>query len=202
MLTAAVFSPCHRYRYVLTREWIGGEGHVMFVMLNPSIASGERDDPTIWRCVNFARSWGYEGLIVCNLFALVATEPRDMLAADDPVGPDNDAVLQAMADGAACIVAAWGAHGGHRGRDVAVQAMLPPLHCLRLTKGGQEDEGNAVILQRREIKWYASFQTKPEAASSSFKRLAWTLTPTSANWQRPCIRPLQREPRKWQPTAA
>ena len=131
-----IFSPCRTYRYALWREWIGGKGYAMFVGLNPSTADETQDDPTIRRCIAFAKAWGYAGLCMTNLFAFRATQPEDMKAANDPVGPENDAHLKALAEGAGVIVAAWGVHGTYGGRHNAVRAMLPELHCLALTKDG------------------------------------------------------------------
>ncbi|NCA72531.1 MAG: DUF1643 domain-containing protein [Sphingobacteriia bacterium] len=137
MRGSAVFSPCGRYRYVLWRHWGGPGGEAMIVGLNPSTADADRDDPTIRRCIAFARDWGYAGLCMTNLFAYRATKPADLLAADDPVGSDNDAWLREMAAHAAIVVAAWGVHGTWRGREQAVRKMLPQLACLGLTRQGQ-----------------------------------------------------------------
>lgn len=136
----ATFSPCRRYRYTLWRSWAGlfggGKGYAMFVGLNPSTADETLDDPTIRRCIAFARSWGYDGLCMANLFAFRATDPADMLAQADPVGEENDRYLQECAAGAGIVIAAWGCHGTHRGRDRQVRAMLTKLHYLRLTAAG------------------------------------------------------------------
>jgi hypothetical protein len=137
----AKLSKCESYRYLLWREWRGthdpknwrwlgakdGSGAPLgepkacvFIMLNPSTADGAQDDPTIRRCVGFAKAWGYERLEVVNLFAYRATQPAVILAMDymaDPVGPDNrDHVQNAVLD-AGKIICAWGAHGGHLGQD-------------------------------------------------------------------------------------
>jgi hypothetical protein len=108
----------------------------MFVGLNPSTADETLDDPTIRRCIGFAKDWGYSGLCMTNLFAFRATDPAKMLAAQDPVGPDNDKVLQELAQNAGVVVAAWGTHGAHLKRDAHVRSLLTRLHCLRLTKAG------------------------------------------------------------------
>lgn len=135
----ATFSPCRTYRYSLWRHWgglAGGAGYAMFVGLNPSTADETADDPTIRRCVTFAKRWGYAALCMTNLFAYRATQPKKMLSAADPVGPENDAVLINLAADAGVIVAAWGTHGVHLGRGARVQVMLPALHVLRLTREG------------------------------------------------------------------
>lgn len=108
----------------------------MFIGLNPSTADEINDDPTIRRCVAFAKAWGYAGLCMANLFAYRATNPRDMKVAADPVGPDNDAHLCRLGQRAGVIVAAWGVNGMHKGRAAQVRKLLPALHCLALTKDG------------------------------------------------------------------
>lgn len=96
----------------------------MFVGLNPSTADELLDDPTIRRCVAFARSWGYGALCMTNLFAFRATDPDVMKSADDPVGPENDQHLQDLANGASVVIAAWGVHGTFGGRHSVARAYL------------------------------------------------------------------------------
>jgi len=136
MYNGAKFSPDRVYRYDLWRTWIGGEGFAMFVGLNPSTADEIQDDPTVRRCIAYAKTWGYAGLCMTNLFAYRATQPQDMKMSTDPVGPRNDLVLKERAGRAGVVVAAWGVHGTHNNRASAVRAMLPQLHYLRLTKDG------------------------------------------------------------------
>lgn len=140
MERSATLTPCRRYRYSLWRNWRGllpdAKGYALFIGLNPSTADETNDDPTIRRCIAFARAWGYEALCMANLFAYRATDPADMLTQADPVGADNDRMLLELAAGAGVVVAAWGVHGGHRGRAAEVQKLLPRLHYLKLTKGG------------------------------------------------------------------
>ena len=137
--SVAIYSPCERYRYALTREW-GHGGRVLFVMLNPSTATEAQNDPTVERCERRARALGYGAFRVCNIFAYRATDPRDMRAAEDPVGPDNDAALAGGAAWADAVVCAWGTHGAHLARGPAVEALLRatgrPLAHLGLTKDG------------------------------------------------------------------
>ena len=72
-----------------------------------------------------------------NAFGYRATNPKDMLSATDPVGPDNDASLLRFTRNAGVVIAAWGNHGEHQGRFRAVAAMVPNLSCLKVTKLGQ-----------------------------------------------------------------
>lgn len=90
---------------------------VGWVMLNPSTADADDDDPTIRRCIGFAKSWKCGGIVVRNLFALRAADPSELDRHPDPVGPENDAYLSRC--GCECMtVLAWGARGGDRGRAV------------------------------------------------------------------------------------
>lgn len=139
--TSAEFSPCERYRYSLTRRWDNRLPGVCFVMLNPSTATAEKDDPTIRRCVGFAKHWGYGGVAIVNLFALRSTDPAQLYVADDPIGPKND---EAILEWTGCrdVVCAWGAHGAHLGRGAAVLSLIHrhtagTVMCLGVTQDGQ-----------------------------------------------------------------
>ena len=132
----------HRYRLHrdLGRTMFGPGGTVLFCMLNPSTATATQDDPTIRRCMGFARDWGHERLAVVNLFSLRATDPDEMLRADDPVGAENDTAIMSESVAADAIVVAWGNHGRHDGRGACVLRMLqeagPPVLALGLTATG------------------------------------------------------------------
>jgi hypothetical protein len=114
----------------------------MFVMLNPSTADAITDDPTIRRCIGFARAWGYDGLMVGNIFAYRSTDPKALRGVPDPVGPENVEHLIGMAASASVIVCAWG------DCKVFTPSMIQglaleisdhgkrPLQCLGQTKGG------------------------------------------------------------------
>lgn len=106
--SSAVLSPCANYRYQLRRVWDESKPLVMFLMLNPSTADGEKDDPTIRRCKSFAQNWGFGGFVVGNLFAFRSTDPRQILTCDDPIGPDNKMHLDKLAAKAELVVCAWG----------------------------------------------------------------------------------------------
>ena len=82
MIGTAEFSPCGRFRYTLTRTWDTTLPSVAFIMLNPSVANAEDDDPTIRRCIGFAKSWGKGKLLILNLYAYRATIPADMWKAE------------------------------------------------------------------------------------------------------------------------
>src|SRR5437763_12292606 len=103
-----VFSACRAYRYALWREAAPGRpGYALVIGLNPSAADETADDPTVRRCRDFARRWGYGALCLANLFAYRATEPAALKAAAAPVGRGNDRWLTRLAAAAGVVVAAW-----------------------------------------------------------------------------------------------
>ena len=152
MERGARLSPCRAYRYTLWRRW--GQGpHAMFIGLNPSTADETADDPTIRRCIGFARSWGYGALCMANLFAYRATQPADMKKAADPIGWDNDSTLRDVSRHAGVVVAAWGAHGTFKSRDQSVRLLVPSLHYLRLTKDRHPGHPLYLPANLRPVAW-------------------------------------------------
>ena len=138
MNKSATFSRCRKYRYTLWRDWGGlfADGYVMFIGLNPSTADEIEDDPTIRRCIGFAKNWGYAGICMTNLFSFRATLPSDMKSQSDPVGPENDRYLKDISKQAKLIIAAWGVNGNYLKRDQQVIKMINGLFHLGLTKDG------------------------------------------------------------------
>ena len=155
----ATFDPTRTYRYRLSRTWDPTGPTLAFVMLNPSTADAEVLDPTVRRCVGFARSWGFGALEVVNLFAFRATDPRDLLLAAAPVGPDNDRAIVDAASAADRVVVAWGIRGTHLGRARAVAALLRatsvrPL-ALAMTRDGHPRHPLYVRADTRPSRWTA-----------------------------------------------
>ena len=136
----ATFSPCRRWRYTLERETgTGGDLAVAFIGLNPSTADELNDDPTIRRCVDFARRWGYGKLVMLNLFAWRATDPRELSNVFDPRGAGSLSALEHWHGLCDKTIAAWGNIGRLEGRDGYVREILQrqkPLYHLGLTKYG------------------------------------------------------------------
>lgn len=140
LMGMATLSDCGRYRYRLDRQLGGDGGECCFIMLNPSTADAEQDDPTIRRCKFFAKREGCSRLVVVNVFALRATDPSELFDAADPVGPDNIAHLDVAVHHADLVVVAWGAHKATN----ACMAMTFPwllatsmaVYCLGRTKSG------------------------------------------------------------------
>lgn len=144
MRKSAIISDCGLYRYRLEREWEPSLYSLPIIMLNPSTADADLDDPTIRRCVSFAKREGYGGIIVMNLFAFRATSPDDMKSASDPFGHECgyhlDTLFEYANEYRTPILAAWGTHGNYRQRDAAIKATAKgwgtPLACLGKTAAG------------------------------------------------------------------
>ena len=138
--STAIYSDCEKYRYSLTRTWDPQGNRALFVMLNPSTATEVQNDPTVERCERRARALGFGAFQVTNIFAWRDTDPRNMKAAADPIGPENDAAILDASRKADTIIAAWGSHGAHLQRGATVKALLcdlgKPLHHLGLSKAG------------------------------------------------------------------
>ncbi len=136
--SGAEFSQCRTYRYVLWRRW-GWYEHakqVMFIGLNPSTADETKDDPTIRRCIRFAKDWGFNGLLMMNAFAFRATDPKVMRAAADPVGPANDEAIGCWKSQVGKVIAAWGNQCGEERAKQVCRVIGTPLYCLARNKSG------------------------------------------------------------------
>lgn len=143
VVKSAEISACDLYRYGLTRVWHPERASITWCMLNPSTADAKTDDPTIRKCIGFARRWGYGGIRVINLFALRATDPKELLRVRDPVGPANIDVLRGPLD--APVIVGWGSRipqkpfADRMARIVRMRARVEAdmWYCLGRTKYGE-----------------------------------------------------------------
>jgi hypothetical protein len=141
--SAAFGGPGECYRYKLVRTWDPQKPHAMFVMMNPSTADPLVDDPTVAKCGRFARTWGYGGIYVGNTFAYRITDRKYLRSVPDPIGPNNNRHLIAMAKEAGLVIFAYGQPGHRtlapRGPEVAKllveKAGITP-HVMKLSKKG------------------------------------------------------------------
>ncbi len=117
------FSEDRRFRYLLEISWAPGPA-IAFGMLNPSTADELKNDPTVERCQRRAQVMGFGRLIVWNLFAYRATDPRSLYQMANPIGPRNDAAILSACSRAAMTVVGWGTHGRLHERGAAVLALL------------------------------------------------------------------------------
>ena len=129
--TGAVFSPDNIYRYKLWRIWNRQLPLLNFILLNPSTADAERDDPTVYCCGQRARHLGYGGLLVTNAFAFRSTNPDRLYEVEDPVGPDNDGAILTEAKRASLVICGWGKLGRYMGRDALVCDLLRQRGMVR-----------------------------------------------------------------------
>lgn len=158
--SVAVYSDCERFRYLLTRVWDESGPRALFVMLNPSTATEVQNDPTVERCERRARALGFGAFRVTNIFAFRATDPKNMRAEPDPVGPENDAaILESVrwVGAGGRIICAWGAHGAHMERGAAVERLLRgsgrELFHLGLTKAGDPKHPLYIGYDRQPEPW-------------------------------------------------
>lgn len=152
----ARLSPCRRYRYALWRQWDPTLPTVVFCGLNPSTADETADDPTIRREIGYARDWQFGRLIKVNAYGWRDTDPKKMLAVEDPIGPDNLGTVVHHASEAALFVAAWGNNIADRHAFV-VRTLLRQagvaIHVLRLTAKGNPEHPLYLPRNLRPVTW-------------------------------------------------
>jgi hypothetical protein len=155
MERAAEVSGCGRYRYTLERHWDRAQGHVLFVLLNPSTADATQDDPTLRKGIGFAKRLGVGGVVFVNLFAWRSTDPRELPPVEEAItGRDehgrslNDLHIIAQADRVRWmsrgVILAWGAGVpqksiAHRQRPAAVLRHLRSLDVALWCFGTNRD---------------------------------------------------------------
>lgn len=137
----AIFSPDRKFRFVLWRAWDLSKSTVVFIGLNPSIADDTKNDPTMTRLCNFANKWGFGGLQMLNLYALVATNPKELIKHGSPDGPNNDRYIYDLCRSHTLTVVCWGANKMAAGR---AEVLVPKLRnwcnqlkCFGRTKGSK-----------------------------------------------------------------
>ncbi|HNB24523.1 MAG TPA: DUF1643 domain-containing protein [Candidatus Melainabacteria bacterium] len=136
----AVFDKSRRYRYSLSRAWNSVRPKAAFVMLNPSKADAEKNDPTISRCISFAENLGCGSLEVVNLFAYRTAYPHELKSCRYPVGKLNDQYIREAMISSSLVIVAWGNWGSLHGRDRQVLDLISShnrLLCFGLTLRGQ-----------------------------------------------------------------
>lgn len=149
----ALFSPCRQYRYRLDRIlWEMGVGvrHstlALVIMVNPSTADADEDDQTLKKVqglVSRVKTIGLGRIAVCNLFAWRATDVTELRDVDDPIGPENDRIIQETMEEADMVIVAWGARSkfpsgySERWREISIMADRAgkPLHYWGVTSSG------------------------------------------------------------------
>lgn len=144
--SGALFSPCCKWRYSLWRLWredaleLAATQNfrrcVAFIGLNPSTADEEQNDPTVRRCIGFAKDWGFGGLLMLNLYGFRATDPRVMKRFSEPVGPETDHWLAFYAARVGRIVACFGSHAAPARVAELKRVINRRMDCLGTTISG------------------------------------------------------------------
>ena len=137
MKKTAILSEDRKYRYILQRTWDASKPAVMFIGLNPSTADETEDDPTIRRCVNFSKNWGYGTMYMVNLFAFRSTKPQKLYNVADPIGKANDSYIEEYSKKVEKIIACWGSHGSYMNRSKVIRELIPSLECFKINKNGE-----------------------------------------------------------------
>ena len=138
----ATFSEDNLYRYTLTRKWGIMDKSLIITMMNPSTASESILDPTIRKVLQWSIIWGYDKLIVLNLFAYRSTEMKQIFQVSNPIGPDNDYhIIETLENNKLSLhIAAWGKKGNFLERDHQIRTFYTnlgiPLHYLVLNSDG------------------------------------------------------------------
>lgn len=147
--TGAIISGCQQYRYLLWRMWNPLKSHprwVTFVLLNPSTADAIKPDPTLKKCIGFAKRWGYDGVLLVNLFAFRTSKPVQLKKASEPVNDvpgANNGYIAAAVTKAEQVICGWGNHGNYLNRSEVVRHQLrlefpgKAFHLGPLTKSGE-----------------------------------------------------------------
>lgn len=136
MLAKARFSECKKYRYSLERIWDKNGANILFIGLNPSLASDKRDDPTIRRLTDYGMNWGFGKMVVVNLFSLISPFPRDLLKHSKPIGKRTDEFIIKESKIADSTVVMWGNKGNFFDRANRVLSLLNDPLCFGKNKSG------------------------------------------------------------------
>jgi len=121
------------YRYQLSRIWDEDKPKVLFIMLNPSTADADVDDPTIRRVINFAKSWNYGGVFVVNLYAFRSTDPKGLKTTSDPIGPENRKHIQELVGSVDRVIYAW---GNKEKEPQWLRELITTPYCIALSTKG------------------------------------------------------------------
>lgn len=142
MKSSAVVSGPYRFR--LDRQWGSNPDDCMvLIMLNPSTADAEKDDPTIRRCISFAKREECSGLVVVNVFPWRATDPKDLAraakaGADILAHGERDRYIREVLTSTRKLpIAAWGANPMVTDEIVAdLMLIAGPMLCFGTNKDG------------------------------------------------------------------
>lgn len=135
--------------------YMGAREVVAFIGLNPSTADEVKNDPTVTRCINYARRWGFQGMFMLNIFALRSTDPRALYRHPDPIGPETNRYLMELVQRreVSLVVAAWGNHGAllSRGWNVINLVRNSGVNLYRLGELTKQGQPRHPLYLRRDL---------------------------------------------------
>ena len=137
MNKGANISEDKKYRYSLYRIWDDALPKVAIIGLNPSTADENIDDPTIKRCIEFVKEWGYGGFYMLNLFAFRATDPSELTKTEDPIGNENSNIILDIISKVEKVICAWGNDGILLKQNKTVLSLIPKPYCLKINATGE-----------------------------------------------------------------
>lgn len=156
-----IISECGTYRYLLERL-LNHEGIVVaFLGVNPSKAEKDVPDQTDRKWREFGRRMGARAVVYGNPYAFRATDVRELAAAPDPIGPDNDKFLRAILAEADVVVPCWGSRNKIpkrlHDRLVVVRRMLrecgKPIWIFGLSKSGDPLHPLMLAYETKLVEW-------------------------------------------------
>ena len=151
---STIFSKNRIYRYTLVRHLSNSKKTVFFLCLNPSTADEVNNDPTVTRCIGYARDWGFGKLLLGNIFAIRSTDPNLLYNVDNPIGYENDKWIKNMAKYSDLIIGAWGNHGKLNSRSSQILNLISNIHCLKKTKLGEPSHPLYLSKKLKPIPFY------------------------------------------------
>ncbi len=132
----AIFSEDNIHRYALIHEWELDRPSLMIISLNPSAEDGELNNPTIRRCIGFAKRWGFGRLFITNLFSFKTSSPKDLFNSENPIGNKNDYWLKKLSKKVDKVVLAYGNHGKFKNRHEEILKIIHDPYCIKKSKTG------------------------------------------------------------------
>ena len=154
----AIYSPCKNYRYSLSRTQLKAKKFILFILLNPSTATEFKNDPTIARCQKRSQLLGYEAFTICNLFAFRTKSPKIMKNFSEPIGPENNRIINEILNKASKVICAWGNHGTHLNQADRITKIIKNsgtrAYHLGLTKNNQPMHPLYIKYNKKLIKWF------------------------------------------------
>ena len=133
----AVFSPCRKFRYWLSKEWGTHGDFGVFWAQNPSNADAIKLDDTTMCCNNFALAWGWRGFGIVNLFPEISPKSAKISHLANPL---NDEWILRARKIANVFVIATGVGNLRDTRSVIgrlkARGLSTPFYCLGENKTG------------------------------------------------------------------